>query len=118
MHVLCLSTEPDLLGKVRIAFSDRIVEIDCRSNLPDFLAAASGLWDIFVVDFDEVGNEYSSPLELARKLGPQARILFIGSAKLSEQRRQIESDGHVLLVKPLAIGEIGLALHKLFAKKP
>jgi hypothetical protein len=119
MHVLCLSPEPDFLRKVRTAFPERVVELECYSSTQEFLAAAAadGPWNVFLIDFDAAANEYPSPLELSRKLGPQAKVVVIASPKLGEHREQLESAGHVLLLKPVAIGEVGLALRKLFAQK-
>jgi len=118
MHVLCLSQELDFFPKITTAFSGRILKVDCRSTPLAFLgAAASGTWDVFLIDFDLLGDDYLSPLDFSSKLGPDAKVLIIASSKWADQREPVEAARQMLLLKPLVIGEIGLALQKLHKQK-
>ena len=116
MHVLCLSKEPDFFRQVATAFSERILQVECRSTAEEFLAAAANrTWDVFVIDLDEV--PYATPLDFSRNLGPRASVLNIGSSRWNERREEIELARQKLMLKPTTVGEVGLALHKLFAEQ-
>ena len=118
MRILCLSQEVDFFRKATTAFSGRIREVNCRPTPSAFLKAVStGTWDAFLIDFDLLAAEYSSPLDFSEKINHQPPILFIASSKWADQREAVEAAGHKLLLKPLVIGEIGLALQKLHKQK-
>ena len=118
MRVLCLSREVDFFRKATMAFSGRIREISCHPTASAFLKAVpTGTWDAFLIDFDLLSEEYSSPLDFSGKIDYQAPILFIASSKWADQREAVEAAGQKLLLKPLVIGEIGLALQKLHKQK-
>lgn len=118
MRVLCLSRELDFFRRATTAFSGHIREVDGRSHPLAFLGAASvGTWDVFLIDFDLLANKYLSALDFSRKLGPRASVLIISSSQWAEQRESVEAAGQVFLLKPLVIGEIGLALQKLYRQK-
>jgi len=87
MYVLCLSNEPLFPTQIKTAFANRIDEVDCRTDLEEFLTSArSGEWDVLLVDLDALTSEYSNPLEFCKQLGSRPGVLILGPSRLSEQR--------------------------------
>ena len=114
MHVLCLSNEWNFLRHLSEAFSDRIEGIDCKKDPRQFLDAAfSGLWDIYLIDFDALTSSFPNPVEFVKMLPSNSRALIVGSASFADWHQRLQQQGAVVLHKPNAIGEVGLVLQKL-----
>jgi hypothetical protein len=118
MRVLCFSGECKFLLQLLTAFSDVIESIDCQGKMEGFLDLADeGSWDAFLIDFDAIPLDHPNLLEFVNRLGPYSSVFLIGSAKSEDLHDQLESEGVILLHKPTTIGEIGLALRKVAARK-
>jgi hypothetical protein len=96
------------------AFADGVDEMGCQGTPEEFLEVAKdGQWDAYVVDFDALHKEFPNPVEFVAQLGPQARVLTMGSSRFADWHEQLEKLGALVLHKPTTIGEIGLLLRKL-----
>jgi hypothetical protein len=118
MRVLCFSGECKFLLQLLTAFSDVIESVDCQGKLKRFFDLAhAGSWDAFLIDFDDIPSDYPNPLESIRQLGVHSSLLLVGSAKSDDLLDLLETEGLIVLHKPTTIGEIGLALGKVAARK-
>lgn len=119
MQVLGLSREEEFLRQVATVFSDGIATLHCGAEPQEFLeTAASKSWDVFFVDFDALPSGFTNPVEFIRLLGPNSRVLLVGSSEFANWLQELETIGVLVLRKPNTIGEIGLALRTLAAGQP
>jgi hypothetical protein len=119
MRVLCLSKECSFLMQILKAFADGVDEMGCEATPEKFLdVAGAAQWDAFVIDFDALHEDFPDPVEFVTRLGPEARVLTMGSSRFSDWHEQLEKQGALVLHKPTTIGEIGLVLRKLMGGGP
>jgi len=118
MRLLSLTDEPALLRRVGTIFADLILELDSYEDPWQFLeASVNKPFDVLFVDFDALSESFADPMNFLERIGPNKRILMIGSSTLAEWHHELRNYGAMVLHKPTTAGEIGLALLRLMSER-
>ncbi len=116
MHVLALSKDTKTLEQVGKIFPDEISEMAILGEASEFVDSGRFMKKgVFIVDYDLLKSVFANPVAFMAEMSSDAEFLFVGSHDFAKWHSQLRSAGAIVLHKPNAIGEFGIALRKIAA---